>query len=72
MARPRTEDDDRVSTNVRFPPDLIARLDTAAAERSLSRNWLICKAVEQYLDDLIPLDELVLTRPRPPVVPSQP
>lgn len=52
----------RTSTNVRFSDALHARLVAAAAERDLSVNWLVCRAVERFLDDLLPLDQIVLTR----------
>lgn len=63
--RPRRYDN-RTGTGVRFPDDLHARLVAAAAERDLSVNWLVCRAVEQFLDRLLPLDQIVLTRPEVP------
>lgn len=56
---PRT---DRTATAIRFPEDLHDRLRTAAGERDLSINYLVVKAVEDFLGRLIPADELRLTR----------
>lgn len=58
--RPRR--DERVQVVVRFPPELHARLKEAAADRDLSMNWLTNRAVVEFLDHLIPADEVVLTR----------
>ena len=65
VGRPR-RNDSRTGTGVRFPDELHARLVAAAAERDLSVNWLVCRAVEQFLDRLLPLDQIVLTRPEVP------
>ncbi len=61
--RPR-EYDDRVSTSIRLPVDLHQRLSVAAEERELSVNYLVNKAIADFLDRLIPADEIMLTRPR--------
>lgn len=61
--RPKCHDT-RSSTGVRFPPELLARLHEAAEEREVSVNWIINRAVTEFLDHLIPVDEIVLTRPR--------
>lgn len=55
-------DDDRVSTAVRFHKDLHAQLVAAAAERDVPVNWLVVKAVEELLANLLPVDEFRLTR----------
>ena len=52
----------RTPTAVRLPEQLHDRLRTAADERGLSINFLVTKAVEDFLDRLIPADELRLTR----------
>lgn len=52
----------RLTTGIRFPEDLHERLKTAAEERDLSINYLVVKAVEEFLDNLIPVEELRLTR----------
>jgi hypothetical protein len=51
------------SIQVRLPADLKARLDAAAEERLLASNVLIIKALEDFLDRLLPVDETLLTRP---------
>lgn len=62
MARPKLYEGKRVTTAVRVPERLHSRLTTAAAERDISVNYLVLKAVEDYLDRLIPADQLKLTR----------
>lgn len=52
----------RSVTAVRLPPDLHDRLRVAAEERDLSVNYLVTKAVEEFLERLIPAEELRLTR----------
>lgn len=54
---------DRVNTGMRLPRPLHERLVAAAEERSVSVNWLVERAVADFLDRLIPADELRLTRP---------
>ena len=61
MARPRVHGK-RVTTAVRLPAPLHGRLQEAAAERDLAANYLITRAIEEYLDRLTPLEELNLTR----------
>lgn len=61
MARPR-EYPTRTSTAIRFSPETHARLEKAAKERDLSINWLVNRAVEYYLDRLIPVEELKWVR----------
>lgn len=55
-ARPTT------TTAMRFPPELHDALRKAADERNLSVNYLVIKAVEDFLPRLIPASELRLTR----------
>jgi predicted transcriptional regulator len=52
----------RTATAIRFPEAIHERLRDAAEERDLSVNFLVVKAVEDFLDRLIPADELKLTR----------
>lgn len=52
----------RSATAIRFPEELHQRLRTAAGERHYSINFMVVKAVEEFLDRLIPVDELKLTR----------
>ena len=54
--------EERVTTAVRLPKSLHERLHQEADGRELSANYLIVKAIEQYLDRLIPQDEFTLTR----------
>lgn len=61
MARPR-EYPRRTGTAIRFSPELHERLGKAAAERDLSVNFLVNRACEQFLDRLIPVDEMRWTR----------
>lgn len=53
----------RTATAIRFPEELHDELARAAEERDLSINYLVVKAVEDYLPRLIPADELSLARP---------
>lgn len=52
----------RTTTAIRFPEALHAALAQAAEERDLSMNYLVVKAVEDFLPRLKPADELRLTR----------
>lgn len=61
--RPRVYGE-RVHTVIRIPTQLHARLREAADDRDVSVNWLVLRALEDFLDRLIPADELRLTRPR--------
>lgn len=61
MARPKVYGE-RVTTQVRFPPELYETLRAAADERDLSINYLVNAAVREFLDNLIPIEELRLTR----------
>jgi predicted HicB family RNase H-like nuclease len=58
--RPR-EYDDRVTKAVRMSPDLDERVKTAARERGISANVLINAALEDYLERLLPVDEVLRT-----------
>lgn len=53
---------ERHNTAIRFPLDLHERLTKAAADRGVSMNWLVNKAVADFLDRLIPVEEMVWTR----------
>lgn len=61
MARPR-EHDKRVTINVRMPPELHARLRAAADDREVGVNLLAVHALEHYLEQLRPVDEVLVTR----------
>lgn len=62
MSRPQREPTDRTTTAVRFHADTHARLVAAAAEREVSANFLVQRAVEEFLDRLIPIGEMKWTR----------
>lgn len=62
MSRPRVHATPRSATAIRFPTDLLAQLHAAADERDVSVNWLVNRAVERFLADLLPIDEACLTR----------
>lgn len=61
MGRPRTYPN-RTSTGVRFPPELLDQLQGEAVARDVSVNWLVNRAVVDFLERLIPVDEWKLTR----------
>lgn len=58
-------DVNRHQTLLRLPPELHARLREAALERDVSINWLMVKAIEEFLPRLIPTDEFSRTRDTP-------
>jgi hypothetical protein len=62
MARPRTYLEDRVATAVRLPASVHRRLHEAAADRDVSANLLVTRAVTEFLDRLTPA-EAALRRP---------
>ena len=64
MGRPRVHASPRSATAVRFPTELLEALHAAADERDVSVNWLVNRAVVDFLSRLLPVDEIVLTRPR--------
>jgi len=55
---------EHTATAIRFPPDLHDRLRVAADEHDLSVNWMVVKAVQEFLDLLVPPEEVRFTRPR--------
>jgi predicted HicB family RNase H-like nuclease len=61
MARPVEYDEDRVTKALRIPPDLDDRLKRVARERGISVNVLINAALIDYLDRLLPMDQLLRT-----------
>lgn len=56
---------DRRTAGWRLPPELLARLDRAAAERGLNTVWVVQKLLEEGLDRARPPSEFRLTRPPP-------
>ena len=57
---------------VNISPELHERLVVAANERSIGIGFLAERAIADYLDRLIPVDELRLTRDAPPPAPPKP
>lgn len=55
-------DEPRVTTAVRLPESLHTRLHEAAAERDVSANLLVTRALDTYLDALPPVDDVVPAR----------
>ncbi len=64
MGRPRTYAETRVATAVRLPESVHRRLHEAAADRDVSANLLITRAVTELLDRLPPA-EIALGHPAP-------
>jgi hypothetical protein len=62
MARPKVHHEERVTTALRVPRVLHDRLKAAAEERQVGVSLLAVKALQDYLDRLIPLEDLELTR----------
>lgn len=53
------------ATAVRLRPDLHEQIVKAAAEREVSVNWMVNRAIEDFLPRLIPIEEFTLTRSNP-------
>lgn len=62
MARPKIYEETRVTTAIRIPESLHEKLTEAAKERELSVNYMVVRAVEEFIERLIPADELQLTQ----------
>lgn len=62
MASPTRQGQTKSVTAVRLPAELRVRLREAADERDLSVNFLVVKAVEDFLRRLVPADQIRLTR----------
>ena len=54
----------RTATAIRFPEELHERLRQAANSYGLPLNFLVVKAMEEFLERMIPPDEFRLTRDR--------
>lgn len=61
MARPMEYEDTRVTKALRIPADLDQRLKTAARDRGVSVNVLVNAALNDYLERLLPVDQLLRT-----------
>lgn len=49
MSRPRVYDEPRIATAIRLPVSLRDELQAAATERDVSVNFLVTRAVSEYL-----------------------
>ena len=58
MARPRLYNEERITTAVRLPEALHSRVRGVAAQRDVSVNLLVERALAHYLDRLPPLEDL--------------
>lgn len=54
--------DDRAQTSFRLPRELVDELQKAARARMVSTNVLVTRLLEEGLAELIPADEVRLTR----------
>jgi predicted transcriptional regulator len=52
----------RTTTAIRLPDELHEQLKKAAEDRDLSINFLVVKAVEEFVERLLPAEEFRLTR----------
>jgi hypothetical protein len=59
MPRPKLYEERRILTAVRIPESLHRQLQVAAAEREISVNLLIIRAIKNHLEHLPPLDPVV-------------
>ncbi|MET0785203.1 MAG: hypothetical protein ABWY25_00655 [Paenisporosarcina sp.] len=59
---PANKNDGKVNLHLRVTPELMDRLSTIADERVISTNLLASKAIEWYLDHLVPVDEILIIR----------
>lgn len=48
----------KTTTAIRFPDDLREKIQAAAEERDWSMNTLVVRATRDYLERLVPADEL--------------
>jgi predicted DNA-binding protein len=53
---------ERSATAIRFPVEMHERLRDASEAHHLPVNYLVVKAVEEFLENLLPPAELRLTR----------
>jgi len=54
MGRPRIYDEPRIATAIRLPASLREELHAAATERDVSVNFLVTRAISDYLGQLSP------------------
>lgn len=67
MARPKTYAEARVATAVRLPASVHRRLHEAAADRAVSANLLMTRAITEFLEHLVPAEATLARQatPRP-------
>ncbi len=53
----------RVTTAIRFHPEVHERLHAEADAREVSLNWLVNRIISEGLERLVPLDEIRLMKP---------
>jgi predicted transcriptional regulator len=61
IGRPREFDEQRVTKAVRISPALDQRLKEVARERGVSVNVIMNMALNEYLDRLLPLEQVLKT-----------
>jgi len=59
---PSNRNDGKVNLHLRIPIELNDRLERAADERVLSTNLFVSKAIEYFLDHLVPVEEVLRTK----------
>jgi predicted HicB family RNase H-like nuclease len=52
----------RMTTAIRFPTEMHEQLKQAAEDRDVSINFLVVKAIEEFLPKLVPVDEMKWTK----------
>lgn len=62
MSRPKLHNEPRINTAMRLPASLADRLRQEADARDVSISFLATRALEAYLDRLIPIDEFQQTK----------
>ena len=65
MGSPRIYDEPRIATAIRLPVSLRDELQAVAAEREVSVNFLVIRAVSDYLQQLPPAGTKRRPGPRP-------
>jgi len=56
---------EKMAVQVRMTREMVDRLDREADARLVSRNRLLERAVEDYLDRLLDIDQVLATTPDP-------
>lgn len=53
---------DTARRHIRISAETLDRLEAAAEERMVGREYLVDRALREYLDALIPIEDVTLTR----------